>query len=179
MARIDKFPHGAVRFSQLVARAGRPAVHLTLVDPRQDPALHRLDRAGRVVSIPRHHRGAGADYGVVGFVPEPGAQILVFPKSVKRAAGKRIVGLDFDLLAEAPAVTTGPLPRRKTFPRAAPSPAPEPAAPPPAEILPPPSLSEIHRELRALLRLLGARKTAAVRERLRTLAGRIAAEIGE
>ena len=41
----------------------------------------------------------GRDFGVVDFKESKGATYLVFPKSLKRFAGKRIVGIDWALLA--------------------------------------------------------------------------------
>ena len=84
-------PLKTARFSLALAKCGRPSVHLTLVAPDKDPALRKLQRETRVMTIHRRHRGAGADYGTVGVDPERGAQLLVFPRSLRRFAGKRIV----------------------------------------------------------------------------------------
>jgi hypothetical protein len=39
---------------------------------------------------------AGTDFGVVGFVKRKGARYLVFPKSLKRFEGNRIVGIKWE-----------------------------------------------------------------------------------
>jgi len=42
----------------------------------------------------------GTDFGIVGFKQRKGATYLVFPKSLKRFADKRIVGIDWTLVHE-------------------------------------------------------------------------------
>jgi len=39
------------------------------------------------------------DFGIAGFMERKGATYLVFPKSLKRFADKRIVGIDWALLS--------------------------------------------------------------------------------
>ena len=41
---------------------------------------------------------AGTEFGIVGFKERKGARFLVFPKSLKRFEGKRIVGINWDLV---------------------------------------------------------------------------------
>ena len=49
-------------------------------------------------------RGAKKDFGVVGFHEEDNAQYLLFPKSLKRFDDRRVIGINYDLLAKtAPA----------------------------------------------------------------------------
>ena len=43
---------------------------------------------------------SGTDFGVVGFKERKGVTYLVFPKSVKRFADKRIVGIDWAVVRE-------------------------------------------------------------------------------
>ena len=43
---------------------------------------------------------SGTDFGIVGFKQRKGATYLVFPKSLKRFADKRIVGIDWSLVRE-------------------------------------------------------------------------------
>ena len=43
---------------------------------------------------------SGTDFGMVGFKQRKGATYLVFPKSLKRFADKRIVGIDWSLVRE-------------------------------------------------------------------------------
>jgi len=42
----------------------------------------------------------GTDFGIVGFKQRKGAPYLVFPKSLKRFADKRIAGIDWTLVHE-------------------------------------------------------------------------------
>ncbi len=42
----------------------------------------------------------GTDFGIVGFKQRKGATYFVFPKSLKRFADKRIVGIDWTLVHE-------------------------------------------------------------------------------
>ena len=43
---------------------------------------------------------SGTDFGVVGFKASRDARYLVFPKSLKRFANKRIVGIDWTPVRE-------------------------------------------------------------------------------
>jgi hypothetical protein len=181
MNPVATMPGPTARFSVVVAKCGRPAVHLTLVDPAKDPALRRLDRQGRVMTIHPVHRGGGAEYGVVGMRPERGAQLLVFPRPLRRFAGRRIVGIKYDLLDAAPLVPgrvarATPRAVRNSRPAAGPSPAAPRAPAPPPPPPPPPDPAEILAELRKIDRLLATRKTAVARQRLHALAERIPAD---
>jgi hypothetical protein len=41
---------------------------------------------------------AGTDFGTVEFCERKGARYLAFPKSLKRSEGKRIVGINWELV---------------------------------------------------------------------------------
>ena len=43
---------------------------------------------------------SGTDFGVVGFKASKDARYLVFPKSLKRLANQRIIGIDWTLARE-------------------------------------------------------------------------------
>jgi hypothetical protein len=134
-----------VRFTQVVERAGEPHVHTLWLPPDKDPELKRAAAAHRVMTI---ESGAGGktDVGVVGFDGDQKktGQLLIFPKSLKRFEGARVVGIKFDLveqpkLASASALknaaTSSARTRRagkhKPPPsKAEPLPAPEPEPPP-------------------------------------------------
>lgn len=95
-----------VRFTRLVQIAGRPYVHTLWVPPEKDPAFVRARDSHRLLTV--HHAGAGRrNAGVVGFeTPSTsGSQFLVFPRSLARYDGARVVGLHLDLLADAPSRT--------------------------------------------------------------------------
>lgn len=121
------------RFSDVVDRCGRPENHLLLTSPDKDRALQTAIKQQRVLTVHREHVGTRKDYGIVGFKPEAHAQYLVFPRSLKDFAGRRIVGVRYELLAEEPPAKPRPKARRES-PRS-PSPVtparPAPAHPPP------------------------------------------------
>ncbi len=43
---------------------------------------------------------SGTDFGIAGFKERKGATYLVFPKSLKRFADERIIGIDWVLMRE-------------------------------------------------------------------------------
>jgi hypothetical protein len=92
------------RFSDVVAKSGRPEVHLTWTTPASDPVLQHAVREHRVMTVHQHLRGAKKDFATVGLEPGPEAQYLVFPKSLRTFDGRRVVGIRYDLLADAVSV---------------------------------------------------------------------------
>ncbi len=103
-AVIDKALRGmkgmtaAVRFSKLVEAAGKPTVHLLWMDPAKDTVLQKAIKANRVLTVHQRPGATKADYGTVGFEKNVSGQILMFPKSLKQFADKRVVGVKYDLL---------------------------------------------------------------------------------
>jgi nicotinamidase-related amidase len=92
-------PMKTVRFTQIVANCGAPSVHLTWVPPEQDRSLKTALKQNRVMTVHQNVRGTTKDYGTVGLLKTPHAQILVFPRSLKRFEERRVVGIDYALLA--------------------------------------------------------------------------------
>jgi hypothetical protein len=43
---------------------------------------------------------SGTDFGIIGFKERKGARYLIFPKSLKRFADKRVIGIDWTLVPE-------------------------------------------------------------------------------
>ena len=43
---------------------------------------------------------SGTDFGIVGFKERRGARYLIFPKSLKEFADRRVVGIDWTLVSE-------------------------------------------------------------------------------
>jgi hypothetical protein len=174
MKRRPAAPLQTARFSVVVGKCGRPSVHLTLTAPAKDPALRRLESQGRVMTILPAPRGAGTDHGLVGIHPAPGVQLFIFPRSVRRFAGKRVVGINYTILDEDLHVTgrtadRGPHPKKQTrpppkpaplLPTRAPAPAPEKDRPAPE----PPTLPAVLRRLRAIERLFDQKRPAAARD---------------
>jgi len=91
-----------VRFSKVVQVAGKPDVHLLWMDPAEDSVLKKAEKANRVVTLHQETAGNKTDYGTVGFQKGAAGQVLIFPKSVKAFAEKRIVGVKYDLLESKP-----------------------------------------------------------------------------
>ncbi len=91
-----------VRFTDLVKKGGKPAVHLSWVAPAKDAELQRALKQHRLVTLHQHARGP-RDFGVVGFEPGRDAQFLVFPKSLREFAGRKVVGIKYEMLEDASA----------------------------------------------------------------------------
>ena len=87
-----------VRFSQVVEKCGRPQVYTLWQKPAADRHLQAQIKNSRVMTIQKSE--SGTDFGVVGFKGRKGATYLVFPKSLKRFADKRIIGIDWALARE-------------------------------------------------------------------------------
>ena len=94
---------GTVRFSKVVETVGKPSVHLLWMEPARDRVLQKAMNANRVMRVHQALADTKTDFGVVGFQKGISGQILIFPRSLKRFAGKRVVGVKYDLL-EWPAV---------------------------------------------------------------------------
>lgn len=88
------------RFTDLVKKAGAPNPYLLWVSPKKDDVFQRAVKEQRVLTIHQENVGTKKDYGMVGFHEEPNAQYLVFPKSLKAFGERRIIGINYDLLAK-------------------------------------------------------------------------------
>jgi hypothetical protein len=87
-----------VRFAKIVESSGKPDTHLLLIDPAKDKALQAAIKSHRVMTV---YQGSGTtktDYGTIGFEEGPSRQFLLFPKSLKPFADKRVIGIKYDLL---------------------------------------------------------------------------------
>jgi hypothetical protein len=101
-----------IRFSRVVERSGRPQLHTFWRPPEQDPEFKRAQRDHRVMTL--SPTGSGDTHvGSVGFEPDRTKvkEFLVFPRSLKRFAGRRIVGIKYDLF-EQPKLRSAKLPAR-------------------------------------------------------------------
>jgi len=85
-----------VRFAEVVDKAGKPEVYTLWQKPAADRHFQSLNKSNRVMTIQKSE--SGTDFGLVGFKERKGASYLVFPKSLKRFADKRIVGINWDLV---------------------------------------------------------------------------------
>src|SRR5262245_12862223 len=94
---------GSVRFSKIVETVGKPSVHVLWIDPEKDAILQKAIKANRVMTIHQRPDGTKTDYGTIGFEKNVPGQVLIFPKSVRSFADKRVVGVKYDLLEWAAA----------------------------------------------------------------------------
>jgi hypothetical protein len=86
------------RFSQAVEKCGESEVYTLWQTPAADRHFQSQIKNNRVMTI---QKGAsGTEFGIVGFKERKGATYLVFPKSLKRFADKRIVGINWALIGQ-------------------------------------------------------------------------------
>jgi len=86
------------RFSRTVEKCGKPQVYTLWQKPSADRHLQAQIKKSRVMTILKSE--SGTDFGIVGFKESREARYLVFPKSLKRFAEKRIIGIDWTLVRE-------------------------------------------------------------------------------
>jgi len=84
------------RFSEIVAKAGRPESYTLWQKPSADRHLQSAIKNNRIMTIQR--TDSGTEFGVVGFKQTKDARYLVFPKSLKRFENRRVVGINWDLV---------------------------------------------------------------------------------
>lgn len=88
------------RFTEVVKAGGAPEPHLLWVPAEKDKTFQRAIKEHRIMTIHQEPRGTKKDYGTVGFHEEPSAQWLMFPKSLRRFEDRRIIGINYDLMAK-------------------------------------------------------------------------------
>jgi hypothetical protein len=86
------------RFSRVIEKSGKPQVYTLWQKPSADRHLQSQIKNHRVMTILKSE--SGTDFGIVGFKETKEARYLIFPKSLKRFAEKRIVGIDCALVSE-------------------------------------------------------------------------------
>jgi hypothetical protein len=86
------------RFSQQIENCGKPHVYTLWQKPSADRHLQEQIKKNRVMTILKSE--SGTDFGIVGFKESREARYLMFPKSLKRFAAKRIIGIDWALVRE-------------------------------------------------------------------------------
>ncbi|HEX8280110.1 MAG TPA: hypothetical protein VF551_01930 [Chthoniobacterales bacterium] len=87
------------RFAVVVEKCGTPEVYTLWQKPAADRPLQSALKKHRVMTIQVNE--SGTDYGVIDFCERKGASFLLFPKSLRRFADKRIVGIDWELVKPA------------------------------------------------------------------------------
>ena len=85
------------RFAQMVEECGKPQVYTLWQEPSTDRHLQSQLKNNRVMTIQKSE--SGTDFGIVGLKDSKDARYLIFPKSLKRFANKRIVGIDWALVS--------------------------------------------------------------------------------
>ena len=108
-----------IRFSELVETSGKPEVVTLWVDPKSDKPFMDLVKRKRVVTILQKPTEGKADFGLVGFHPQPFATFMVFPRMLKCDEGLRIIGIKYELL-DFPHATKSFEPRILKAPEAVP-----------------------------------------------------------
>jgi hypothetical protein len=81
------------RFAQVVENCGKPQVYTLWQKPSTDHHLQSQLKKNRVMTILKS--ASGTDFGLVGFKKSKDARYLIFPKSLKRFADNRTVGIDW------------------------------------------------------------------------------------
>ncbi len=86
------------RFSQVVEESGKPQVYTLWQKPSADRHFQVQIKKNRVMTVLKSE--SETDFGIVGLKETKDARYLVFPKSLKRFAEKRIIGVDWALVRE-------------------------------------------------------------------------------
>ena len=84
------------RFALVVETCGAPQVYTLWQPPKKDRRLQAEVRQMHVMTIQKS--ASGSDFGCVGLIERKGALYLLFPKSLKRFADQRIVGIKWELV---------------------------------------------------------------------------------
>jgi hypothetical protein len=84
------------RFAEIVDKSGKPEVYTLWQKPSSDRHFQSLNKTNRVMTVQKSE--GGSDFGLIGFKERKGASYLVFPRSLKRFAERRIVGINWDLV---------------------------------------------------------------------------------
>ena len=100
----------SVRFTAVVAAAGKPKVYLPFSDPTQDRSFMQAANENRVLTIRQEPTATRADFGTVEYNEEKSATYLIFPKSLAGFSGARVIGIKYDVLEDASFVAS-PAPR--------------------------------------------------------------------
>jgi hypothetical protein len=86
------------RFSQVIENCGKPQVYTLWQKPSGDRHLQAQIRNNRVMTLLKSE--SGTDFGIIGFKESRETRYLIFPRSLKRFADKRIIGVDWALVSE-------------------------------------------------------------------------------
>jgi hypothetical protein len=87
-----------IRFSQIVEESGQPNIYTLWQKPAADRRFQAQLKSNRVMTVQRSE--SGTDFALVGFKERKGAIYLVFSKSLKSFADKRVIGINWALIHE-------------------------------------------------------------------------------
>jgi hypothetical protein len=99
----------SVRFAQVVKKAGAPTTYLLWSDPKKDASFQRALANHQLMTVHREMRGTHQDHGEIGYAPDTHAQYLLFPRSLRKFEGRRVVGINYDLLVHETTSGTTPI----------------------------------------------------------------------
>jgi hypothetical protein len=89
-----------VRFAQVIAKSGKPETHPLWTSPDKDPVFKAALESHRIMTVHQNTVGSIADHGVVGYDEDAQGTLLIFPRSIKSFANRRVVGIKYDQLVE-------------------------------------------------------------------------------
>ena len=89
-----------VRFAQVIAKSGKPETHSLWTSPDKDPVFKAAVESHRIMTVHQNTVGSIADHGVVGYDEDAQGTLLIFPRSIKSFANRRVVGIKYDQLVE-------------------------------------------------------------------------------
>lgn len=92
-------PAATARFAAIVKAVGLPERYTLWQAPESDPRFQRAVRENRVMTVFQEPAKSKKDFGVVGWLKEKNASYLIFPKNLRDFTDKKIVGINYDLLA--------------------------------------------------------------------------------
>ena len=84
------------RFAVVVEKCGTPEVYTLWVKPEADRKFQSLIKSHKVMTVQAND--AGTEFGIPEYCERKGARYLAFPKSVRRFADRRIVGINWELV---------------------------------------------------------------------------------
>lgn len=91
-----------VHFSQIVEKCGKPEPYTLWLAPEKDGRFQAALQGTRVMTVHENAAGSSADFGEVGYAKGAHGELLLFGKSLKAFEGKRVVGIKYSLLKQAP-----------------------------------------------------------------------------
>ena len=85
-----------VRLAVVVEKCGTPEVYTLWLKPAADRKFQSLIKNQRLMTI--QPSDSGTEFGLAEYCERKGARYLAFPKSLKRFAGQRVVGINWELV---------------------------------------------------------------------------------